>query len=612
MAASTGTPQYPNLFTGYAVRPSWQVAGVDYAAGVPSGTVLKNPATISMAGVSVNTSTHVISITGNNITLDGYDFSLNGGWQVSISGMNATVKDSYFKIGANNLQPITTTGSDNLNSTLIYCEIDGSGKNPGTGTLINNINTIKYCYLHDAGQDVINYGHPLVVEYNLVANNGLIAGAHADWIQLGSGTGWNATVDYNTFYQSGVGNMGTQGIEISGWGTDNFVGQVENNTIIVKPNGNVNNTIGVDSANVVSPGVTVANNYIATGTAGSGSPFLIAAGNPLVAVSNNIDLNNGNYILQNNSEVPNSTPPVSTPPVTVSPQPGPQLNSIMESPATGDLNAGKIVTLTLNFSEAVMVAGGTPTIALNDGGTATYVGGSGTNALTFRYTVAAGQNTPDLTETAVNLNGATIKDAVGNTANLSLAGLPQGSPQIDTNIPAVTSVTASGSSITGGSGNLTTGKTVTLTLKLSEAVIVEGGKPTLTLNDGGTATYVSGSGSNALTFSYTVATGQETSDLAVTALKLNSAIVTDAAGNVANLAGAVTNPAGTLQIGTPADPITVIQTDGSTSLTEVANQYYLDGSSGSGPALKYNGANVTAGEFGSVDADRRDSNSERL
>ena len=56
----------------------------------------------------------------------------------------------------------------------------------------------------------------------------------------------------------------------------------------------------------------------------------------------------------------------------------------------------------------------------------------------------------------------------------------------------------------------------------------------------------------------------------------------------------------------------VIQTDGSTSLTEVGNQYYLYGSTGSGPALKYKGANVTAGEFGSVDADRRDSNGERL
>ena len=48
---------------------------------------------------------------------------------------------------------------------------------------------------------------------------------------------------------------------------------------------------------------------------------------------------------------------------------------------------------------------------------------------------------------------------------------------------------------------------------------------------------------------------------------------------------------------------TVIQTDtnsfGTTTLTEVASQYfYLDGSGGSGPALQYAGANVTAGEFG--------------
>ena len=57
---------------------------------------------------------------------------------------------------------------------------------------------------------------------------------------------------------------------------------------------------------------------------------------------------------------------------------------------------------------------------LNDGGTATYTSGSGTNALTFSYTVAAGQNTPTLTATAVNLNGATITDGAGNTANLSL------------------------------------------------------------------------------------------------------------------------------------------------------------------------------------------------
>ena len=33
------------------------------------------------------------------------------------------------------------------------------------------------------------------------------------------------------------------------------------------------------------------------------------------------------------------------------------------------------------------MAGGTPTLTLNDGGTATYTGGSGSSALTFSYTV---------------------------------------------------------------------------------------------------------------------------------------------------------------------------------------------------------------------------------
>ena len=67
-----------------------------------------------------------------------------------------------------------------------------------------------------------------------------------------------------------------------------------------------------------------------------------------------------------------------------------------------------MVTLTANMSQAVTVTGGTPTLVLNDGATATYTGGSGTAALTFTYTVAAGQNTANLAVTAVQLNGAAI------------------------------------------------------------------------------------------------------------------------------------------------------------------------------------------------------------
>ena len=195
---------------------------------------------------------------------------------------------------------------------------------------------------------------------------------------------------------------------------------------------------------------------------------------------------------------------------------GPSISSLAESPSSGDLDAGKTVTLTLNMSEAVTVAGGTPTLTLNDGGTATYISGSGTSALTFSYTVLRGQNTPDLTVTAVNLNGGDHHRR-RRQCRQPVAHRPDpAAPQIDTTAPTVSSVAESTLERRPDAG-----KTVTLTLNMSEAVTVAGGTPTLTLNDGGTATYTSGSGTSALTFSYTVAPGRTPPRLTVTAVNLN-------------------------------------------------------------------------------------------
>ncbi len=228
----------------------------------------------------------------------------------------------------------------------------------------------------------------------------------------------------------------------------------------------------------------------------------------------------------------------------------------------GDLNAGHVVTLTVNMSEAVTVAGGTPTLSLNNGGTASYSGGTGT-ALTFSYTVGAGQDIGDLAVTSFNPNGATLQDAAGNNASLSGAvSNPAGTLQIDTTAPAVTSVVTSGLGIDGGgNGDLNAGHVVTLTVNLSEAVTVAGGTPTLSLNNGGTASYSGGTGT-ALTFSYTVGAGQDIGDLAVTSFNPNGATLQDAAGNNASLSGAVSNPAGTLQIDTTAPAVTSVVTSG--------------------------------------------------
>jgi serralysin len=90
---------------------------------------------------------------------------------------------------------------------------------------------------------------------------------------------------------------------------------------------------------------------------------------------------------------------------------------------------------------------------------------------------------------------------------------------------------------------------------------------------------------------------------------------TDSNGNyVSNLIGAVSGTSTLLKsfetsfhqdlngdgvISVPVAPTTVIEALGSTSLAEVGNNFYLNSnSSGAGPALKYAGATVTAGQFG--------------
>jgi Ca2+-binding RTX toxin-like protein len=232
----------------------------------------------------------------------------------------------------------------------------------------------------------------------------------------------------------------------------------------------------------------------------------------------------------------------------------PHVNAVATSPASGNEPAGTVVTFTVTLSEAVNVAGGTPTLPLNDGGVATYTGGSGGTALTFQYTVASGENTADLAVTAVDRHGATLRDAAGNDADLTNAVTnPTGILTIDTLAPHVNAVSTS-----PASGDEPAGTVVTFTMTLNEAVNVAGGTPTLSLNDGGVATYTGGSGGTALTFQYTVASGENTADLAVTAVDPHGATLRDAAGNDADLANAITNPAGILTIDTLAPHVNAV------------------------------------------------------
>ncbi|MCE7996952.1 MAG: hypothetical protein HEP71_33630, partial [Roseivirga sp.] len=104
---------------------------------------------------------------------------------------------------------------------------------------------------------------------------------------------------------------------------------------------------------------------------------------------------------------------------------GPTVTSVSSSTANGTFGVGDDIVVTVTFSENVTVVG-TPQLTLETGGTdrtINYNGtGSGTNTLQFNYTVQAGDVSTDLDYVATNslTAGTSIKDALGNDANLTL------------------------------------------------------------------------------------------------------------------------------------------------------------------------------------------------
>ncbi len=190
----------------------------------------------------------------------------------------------------------------------------------------------------------------------------------------------------------------------------------------------------------------------------------------------------------------------------------------------------------------------------------TVIGQGTASASTGAYSIAVsglsqGSNAISATQTVHGLTSAR-----GATRTVTL----------DTTAPAITAVADTVPGIgANGSGIIGTGKKVTFTVTTSEPTYVTGGKPTLTLNDGGVATYEGGSGKNQLKFSYTVAAGQNTNSLEVTGLSTNGATITDKAGNALN--GASLNsaamPTGTLAVHTVASSsgkIVTVDTAGET------------------------------------------------
>jgi hypothetical protein len=165
-----------------------------------------------------------------------------------------------------------------------------------------------------------------------------------------------------------------------------------------------------------------------------------------------------------------------------------------------------------------------------------------------------------------------IYDAVGNEASTTQS--TNTDTLFDKAAPTILSLSS-----TASNGNMKIGDELPITITFNETVVLTG-TPQITLETGTTdavVNYTSGSNTTVLTFTYTVATGDTSSDLdytGTTSLALNSGTIVDLSGNAAVLT--LPAPGATNSLGAnkalvvdgvvPTTPTGFAATDGNTSI----------------------------------------------
>ncbi len=227
------------------------------------------------------------------------------------------------------------------------------------------------------------------------------------------------------------------------------------------------------------------------------------------------------------------------------------VTSVTSTTANGTYGVGATINVTVNFLQAVTLAGGNLTVNLDTGGSVVIAPFTNKTSVSGTYTVAAGQNSSDLNSNSplVLATGATLKDASGTNATLTIpTGQSLASSKaivVDTTAPTVT--------ISSPSATTTNHGTITYTITYADANFKSSTltAANVTLNKTGTANgVVTVSSGTGLTRTVTISGITGSGTLSIT-LAANTA--SDNAGNQALAAGpsstfSVTNVA-TLAVG---------------------------------------------------------------
>jgi hypothetical protein len=430
--APTGTAQFPNILSSYAARPPWNVAGVDFHVGVPTGTSLTSAATATMP-TGCSRSTGVITCASGSPTLNALDFT---GVQLVQTGGNLTVTNSSFTITTQpGAEAIVTSGSGSLtltNDTIDGANVAGTDQVTALIFLENPTFTGKYLWIRNVAGDVFNLQagpRTDTLLYSFVENFGT-NGGHVDYLQWDgaiSSANIGFDVSYQTVAQSGPG-LGGLTLQNNGPGQANNM-SLYNSVIIQSCSGCGNFATGYAGGN--NPGGTIDTNgriknlwidptgsmdftgqwMFPDGFYGPGNSFA----QPM-AIADVTNMVTGTKYANNLATLSgyNVAPDANG----FTPKQSDLWLATTASPSSGTRVIGDTVVLTLHMDEAWAVTGA-PFLTTNAGGNATFTSGSGTNSLVFTYTVASGNSAANFAITGLTLNGGTIKDAVGNTANTS-------------------------------------------------------------------------------------------------------------------------------------------------------------------------------------------------
>lgn len=241
--ASGGTPQFPSLLVPYGNRrPTWQVAGVDYYVGLPSGP-LKNPATFSPlpAFCTRDASLKQFYINGAAV-VEGFDFS---GWDVLVyGGVKPIVRRNNFVKGFLTWRADGTAVGGEIAENLFDQQNANHNRclpiifRPGDYLIeLNEFRNSRHMHMQ------LTNGGPgasYIFRKNLGVNAGTGApqGAHGDWLQMFGGYTVNdIQVDENTFVQDNA-TAATQGVSLNAATPRIRKGSYSRNVEIIKSNTN--------------------------------------------------------------------------------------------------------------------------------------------------------------------------------------------------------------------------------------------------------------------------------------------------------------------------------------------------------------------------------------